>query len=428
MSFFSLKKAALAALSLCSLLVETSPVRHVDKEQHEERQASGYKNVVYFTNWGIYGRDYQPASLPVSQITHVLYSFANVRANGEVYSSDTYADLEKHYATDSWNDVGTNVYGCIKQLFLLKKSNRRLKVMLSIGGWSYSSNFASASSTAANRALFASSAVALMKDWGFDGLDIDWEYPANPTEAANLVLLLQALRSAMDAYAAQYAPGYHFLLSIASAAGPANYNTLQLAATARALDHINLMAYDYAGAWDTHAGHQANLYPAPAASNWSTPFSTDRAVSDYIAAGVPPSKLVLGMPIYGRAFEQTAGIGQTYSGIGSGSWESGIWDYKALPKAGATVIYDIAAGATYSYDAAAKELISFDTTDMISRKVSYLKSKGMSGSMFWEASADRTGSGSLIGTSASSLGALDGTLNLVSYPNSKYQNMAAGMV
>ena len=324
----------------------------------------------------------------------------------------------------AWNDVGNNVYGCAKQLFLLKKSHRQLKTLLSIGGWTYSATFPAAASTAEGRALFASSAVRILADLGFDGLDIDWEYPANPTEAANFVLLLQTVRSALDTYAAKHAPGYHFLLTIASPAGPTNYAHLPLSQIARTIDFFNLMAYDYAGSWSTTSAHQANLHPLT--PNTTTPFSTDAAVSDYIAAGVPASQIVLGMPIYGRGFTGTAGLGKAYSGVGQGTWEKGVWDYKALPKAGAEVRYDDAAGASYSYDAASQELISFDTVEMVQKKVGYVKGKGMGGSMFWEASADRVGEGSLIAASFGALGGLDKGQNLLSYPDSKYDNMKAG--
>jgi chitinase len=321
--------------------------------------------------------------------------------------------------------VGDNVYGCVKQLFLVKKNNRHLKTLLSIGGWTYSATFPAAASTPESRNRFATTAVRLLADLGFDGLDVDWEYPQNPTEAANLVLLLQAVRSALDAYAAQHAPGYHFLLSIAAPAGPVNYNKLNLKQLSDTLDFINLMAYDYAGSWDSVSGHQANLCPS-ANNGSSTPFSTEAAVTDYLAAGVAPDKLILGMPIYGRGFTNTDGPGQPYSGNGQGTWETGVWDYKALPRAGANVLYDAAVGATYSYDTATKEMVSFDTAEMVRRKVDYMRGKGMGGSMFWEASADRTDGESLIGASAAKLGGLDGGQNCLGYPDSRYDNMKAG--
>ena len=240
------------------------------------------------------------------------------------------------------------------------------------------------------------------------------------------MLLLQAVRDELDAYAAQYAPGYHFLLTVASPAGPTNYNIQNLQAMAGVLDFFNFMGYDYAGSFSTYAGHQANLYPNPQNPN-ATPFSTDAAITDYVAAGVDPAKIVLGMPIYGRSFDSTAGPGTPYSGVGAGTWEAGVYDYKALPLAGASELTDATAGATYSYDADKQEMISYDTPAMVQAKVQYAKSRGLGGSMFWEASADKTGADSLIGASYSALGSLDTTQNLLSYPNSQYANMAAGM-
>ncbi|KAI3333797.1 chitinase [Ustulina deusta] len=418
------KQAAIAWLSLSPSLPWASATR----KYQIENSMSELKNAVYFVNWGVYGRNYKPAQLPVSQITHALYAFANLQSTGEVYSSDEYADIQQHYDGDSWNDVGNNVYGAVKQLYLHKKKNRNLKVLLSIGGWTYSQNgnFASAVSSDANRATFAKTSVALMKDWGFDGIDVDWEYPKDDAEATNSVLLLKAIRSELNSYSNLYGNGYHFLLTVASPAGPQDYNHQKLKDMADVLDFINLMAYDYAGSWDATAGHQTNLYPNPA-NNASTPFSTDRAVTDYLNAGVPGTKLMLGMPVYGRAFQNTDGPGKPYNGVGSGSWEQGIWDYKALPRPDSTEQYDSVADATYSYDSNSRTMVTYDTVDMVRKKVDYLKSKGLAGSMFWEASGDRNDSGSLIGASYSALGSLDSSQNQLSYPDSQYANLAAGM-
>lgn len=296
----------------------------------------------------------------MEKLTHILYAFGDNKPDGTVFLTDTWSDLEKHYEGDSWNDVGTNMYGNLKQLNLFKRRNRNLKVLLSIGGWTYTNtnkHLDEPASSPEGRLQFAKSCVQLIKDLGFDGIDIDWEYPQNPGQGEQLLLLLQAIRHEMDAYAHSLVTerGYnrapHFELSIAAPAGKSNYRNLPLDRLAGALDFINLMGYDYTGAWANAASHQANLYSSQSNPS-STPFNTHAVINDYIAAGVPSHKIVLGSPLYGRAFTNTTGLGKPYQGVGAGDWENGIWDYKNLPKAGAQVLYDQEAGGSYSWDPA----------------------------------------------------------------------------
>ncbi|WYZ34857.1 hypothetical protein EsH8_I_001133 [Colletotrichum jinshuiense] len=387
--------------------------------------STGYKNVLYFTNWGVYGANYQPADIPADKVTHLLYSFADIEPDGEVTSSDPWSDTGRLYPGDQ-SQPG-NAYGCIKQLYALKKQNRKLKLVLSIGGWTWSPKFVPVAATDAGRKRFATTAIKLMHDWGFDGIDLDWEYPNNAKEASDFVALLKACREELDKHAAQYAPGYHFALTIACPAGPSHYQQMDLRGMDPYVDAWHLMAYDYAGSWDTTTGHQANLFFNPA-TPLATKFSTEVAVTYYLAQGIRASKIVMGLPLYGRSFLNTNGIGQPYSGVGQGSIEPGVWHYKVLPRSGATEVFDSQAGALYSYDAGSRELVSYDNIQSARFKADYLVRKGLGGAVFWEAAGDRKGDGSLVGALASKMGTLDPAQNWLSYPNSQYANIKNNLV
>ncbi|KAL8732808.1 MAG: hypothetical protein Q9181_003823 [Wetmoreana brouardii] len=418
------------------------------------------KSIAYYVDWAIYARGFHPQNLTVDTLTHVHYAFANVSSdNGTVFLSDPYADFEKKFPTDSANETGSNLYGCLKQLYLQKKRHRHLKTILSIGGATFTENFANPLATASGRSAFVNSSVALLGDLGFDGLEFDWESPTNASQAENFVSVLKELRGALDQFSSSHNLTYKFLLAAAVQANPKQFNIVQSAAMDKYLDYWNLMAYDYAGPFNNLTGHASNLYPSYS-NNLSTPFSTQRALNTYLAAGVPRQKIVLGMPLYGRAFLDTTGWGKPYHGVGNGSWgQEGIWDYKALPRAYAEEVYDPEIGASYSYELSVNyepfvssangtvigvygyrnvstnhggrvNVVTYDNKEMAVKKAEYILKNGLGGGMWWESSGDKAGDDSLIATVARMLerrGGLDRRQNWLRYPMSRYENLRKGM-
>lgn len=422
--------------------VNSAPTHTADPEEVEttpsdvavNMSSSGKYSVGYFVNWGIYGRKYPPSLIPVQDLTHILYAFADIRGDtGEVFLSDTWADQQIHYPGDSWNDVGNNLYGNFKALYKLKKDNRHLKVILSIGGWTYSPKFHPVVISPVLRSKFVASAIRLLEDNGLDGLDVDYEYPQNDEQARGYVALLKELREGLDAHAARKRINYKYLLTIAAPCGPDNYQKLLVQEMDRYLDFWNMMAYDFSGSWDTVANHQANLFGGP--------ISASQAIQWYISQGVPRGKIILGIPLYGRSFMNTQGVGQPFQGIGQGSWEQGVYDYRALPLPGSYLLRDEHAAASWSYNYETKELVSFDSEQVGRWKGEWIAKEGLGGSMFWELSGDKgtardgmeSGPGkdpqagqSLVATVKDAMGQLDRTPNCLRYEGSQFDNLRNG--
>ena len=189
-----------------------------------------------------------------------------------------------------------------------------------------------------------------------------------------------------------------------------------------------------AGSWDAVSNHQANLYGGA--------ISASQAVEWYVSNGVPRSKIILGIPLYGRSFLNTEGPGSRYSGVGGGSWEAGVYDYRALPLPGSHNFRDDRAVASWTYDYQRKEMISYDDEEVAKWKGEWIRREGLGGSMYWELSGDKGrgregmegGPGkdgqagrSVVGIVKSAMGGLEREENWLRYEGSQFENMRRGM-
>ncbi|MEZ4731055.1 MAG: glycoside hydrolase family 9 protein [Caldilineaceae bacterium] len=360
---------------------------------------TGAKRIIgYYTAWSIYDRQYFVTEIPADKLTHINYAFANVTSDGRCILGDEWADVQYPYP----GDIGGEPFlGNFKQLNRLKQQHPHLKTLLSVGGWTWSGNFSNAALTAASRQQFAQSCVQVMKQYGFDGLDIDWEYPVSgglttgrPEDKQNYTLLLAELRSQLDAQGAL--DGRSYLLTIAAPAGPSNISNLELPQIAQHLDWLNLMTYDFHGDWDNHTGFNAPLYPAP-----GDPFTQGDLLNGYAVVqayrntGIPSDKLVLGAPFYGRGWSGVAntnnGLYQATTGVPPGTWEPGFFDYYDL-KARFLPTYprhwSDAALVPWLYNPATGIMISYDDPESLGHKADYVHINNLSGVMFWELSGD----------------------------------------
>ncbi|KZT65234.1 carbohydrate-binding module family 5 protein [Daedalea quercina L-15889] len=385
---------------------------------------NGYVQAAYFTNWGIYGANFQPTNITPSDLTHILYAFADVSAStGNISLTDTYADEQKHFPGDSWDETGNNLYGCLKQMYLLKLANRNLKVLLSVGGYTYSQeghfDFVTDSSL---RATFVTSATYFVENFGLDGIDIDFEYANTPELADGFADLLTELRTGFDALAESKGDSTPYQITVAAPAGWENYQYFNVPQMDEAITYWNLMAYDYAGSWLNITANQANVYDASL-----TNVSTDIAIKWYLSQGATASKMTMGIPLYGRAFEDTLGLGDSYDGVGPGTTEAGIYSYSDLPLSGASVYENDTSVSSYSYDSSKEEFVSYDTPAIAKMKAQYVIDNGLAGSMFWDLSTDKNGSDSLVYTTSQLYGTLDQTQNHIDYSDSEWTNIANNM-
>ncbi|MFA9466074.1 MAG: glycoside hydrolase family 18 protein [Velocimicrobium sp.] len=337
------------------------------------------KIVGYYAAWSAY-LGYYPNQIDADKLTHINYAFATIHSDLKIAFG--FPDIDP-----------TN----IKLLNSLKKTHPNLKTLISVGGWSWSDKFSDVALTDASRTTFADSCVDFILQNGFDGIDIDWEYPVSgglstnskrPDDKQNFTLLLRTIRKKLDAQEAL--DHKHYLLTIAGGAGQSYVNNVELEKLAKYLDYATIMTYDLHGIWDKYTDLHAPLYN----NSDSSPqykASVDSAVNIWLDASFPVDKLVLGIPFYGYLFSTVNatnnGLYQTYSGANAISYQSIVKNY--LHKPGFTRYFHSQSLVPWLFNGSI--FISYEDSSSISRKTSYIKSKGLAGAMVWELSQDPNG-------------------------------------
>ncbi|MEV4534872.1 glycosyl hydrolase family 18 protein [Asanoa sp. NPDC049518] len=372
--------------------------------------SGGKKLIGYFAEWGVYARNYHVKNIHTSgsaaKLTHILYAFGNT-TGGRCSIGDSYADYEKAYtAADSVDGVADTwdqpLRGNFNQLRKLKRMYPNLKVIYSIGGWTWSGGFTQA---AQNPAAFAESCYQMVEDarWAdvFDGIDIDWEYP-NACGLSCDASGPNAFKNVMAALRSRF--GSSALVTAAITADGSNGGKIDATDYAGAANSVNWfmpMTYDYFGAFNPQGPTAPH---SPLTSYTGIPqagFNSDAAIQKLKSKGIPASKLLLGVGFYGRGWSGVTqeAPGGTATGPAPGTYEQGIEDYKVLKNscpANRTI------GGT-AYAKCGSNWWSYDTPSTIGGKMSYANSQGLGGGFFWELSGDTT-NGELISAMKNGLG------------------------
>ena len=321
----------------------------------------------------------QPGEIAAGKLTRINYAFALIQG-GEIVNG---------YANDDQN---------LAALVALKRENPSLTVLISVGGWLGSGNFSDMALSKQSRHLFLDSVVRFIDRNQLDGLDIDWEYPAQPgagnrfrpEDRHNYTLLFKEARKRFD----KEEKRLHRRLFLTTAAGALSdflANT-EMAQVQKYVDTVNLMAYDYYEPSDDQiTGNHAPLFTDP-----SDPrkISADQSVRDFEQAGVPVSKIVLGVPFYGHSWGEVDDVNHGLFRPGK-PVKNAFAHYGSIQATminnGFTRYWDSAASVPYLYSADKKIFVSYDDPESLALKCKYVLDHKLGGMMFWEYAADPTG-------------------------------------
>lgn len=362
--------------------------------------------VGYFSNSAIYA----PVPFYVKQLLtsgsaarldQINYASASVK-NGRCSLADPVADLQTPYnAENSVNgqadDPQSAFNGYFHQLQELKRKYPRLKVLISLEG--RASDFA-ADAQPENRAAFVKSCVdrylrgqfadGIREPGIFDGVDIDWESPRQE-DAANFQQLITEFRRQMNALR----PGLKLVVAVDQS--PAMLPGTDFAALAPLVDHFGIMNYDYAGPWSSTTGLLAPLFSSASRQQAA---SIQTSIAAYKAAGVPPRKLLMGLPFYGYGW---TGVNDANHGLfqtGKALHEDRPYHAIRAIVLSSQVFRDPRSQAPWAFDG--ENFWTYEDAISVRYKVSYGLRQGVGGVMIWELSGD-TADAELLNTAYLSL-------------------------
>ena len=404
----------------------------------------------YFEEWSIYYAGYNIANLQqngvAGKLTHLMYAFANVTTTPSPACAiaDTWADYQSPYLPSVSGVAYTGpLYGNFAAIQQLKQLHPGLKVLMSIGGASAANTaaFVTAASTAAGRQALAASCIDLFVNGNiapgitapglFDGFNIDWEFPT-ATDTKNFTALLAEFHTQLRAVAA--ITGKHYVMSFDGPAGAQNYVNIDLKKAAEQVDFITIDGYNYAGSWQTQTNDASPLFDSKQDPLYGQDLDIDATVDAYLAAGVPPYKYTMGLPLYGAGWtgvpNKNHGLYQNSTGPSPVLWANGtglcpdlsgntagcdtlltpgLATYSTLSNLtanGYTSYYDPKRVAVSLYDPTAGTFYTFDDPSVALLKMLYLEVKvpgGLGGAYVW-ALKDDDANGTMVKTMAAGLG------------------------
>jgi chitinase len=377
------------------------------------------QRVAYFAQWKIYSGFFIKniaTSGAAQSLTTVNYAFGNVDKTGRCASIDTWADYLRPSSASESVDGVAEPGGNFNQLRLLKQRYPNLRVLISLGGFTLSTNFSQAVSTdAARKALVASCIDLFIRGnlpgspgafaGAFDGFDIDWEWPTlmpfnggstsfSPADRHNFTLMLAEFRTQLDELGK---PTHkHYTLTAFLPADPVKIKKgFEVPSLFRYLDWATIQGYDLHGAWEATTNHQSALFSPPGDPS-PEKFSDDLAIQTYLAADAPARKLVLGVPFYSHAWTNVVGgtNGLFGTGVQSGAYDQqGYNVIKGLLGSGYALHRDSDIGVAWLWNGTT--FVTFDDKVAIGEKMQYVLDNDLGGAMAWELSGDDA-SGTLV--------------------------------